>query len=669
MTNMLRKMAIAITCCLFLTTAAFAQDQDTTSTIDLQDMPLRLLEYQSPMQDVNSAEVATEQPAMQELDNFQKDIMSRISDIYRIHINAMDAQVNNNPLEAEEQINDALTATQGLLDDYPEIRGDRRFTELYRSVIAEYRQFYGITETGNEPKGEIFAIQEELFSEDNSWMVEDYDFPDDLNFNKTDVPLIQNDKVNRHLVYYTLRRPEVMETWLQRAVKYQPMMRKIFREEGTPEELTYLAFIESGLNPKAQSWAAAVGMWQFIRATGSVYGLEVNWWVDERRDPEKATRAAARHLKDLYNIWGDWHLAMANYNISPRGLKRAINRAGGVEDYWAAYPYLPRETRGYVPGFIATTMIGMNPEEFGFQNEYAGEAYSYDVVEVEGLMELAELANAAGITTEELKDYNPELLRWATPPGGKYPLKLPSNTKQEFLANYDDIPKEKRSQNIAMHTVRSGESLGLIARKYGTTVAGLYASNESLSSTIYPGQKIVVPLPRGAASQISSNQPTNQQRNVNTSRSSSQKVSKPANSTSVTYKVKTGDTVGHIAEWFDVRAWNIRTWNGIGNSIRVEQNLTVYVPENRKGHYEKVDSMSYAEKQAIERRQRSGENIFIASASSNDSENSTTYTVQQNDTLSEIAENFGVSTSQLRQLNNISGNRIFVGQTLQISAN
>lgn len=669
MLKKLQKTAIAIMCCMFLSPGVFAQD--TTATLHLKEMPLRLLDYRSPMQSIEKGSGATEQPAMQELDNFQKDIMSRISDIYRIHIKAMEAQINNDPLEAEAQINDALAATQGMMDDYPEISGDRRFTELYRSVISEYRQFYGITEVGNEPEGEIFAIQEELFSEDDSWMVNDYDFPDDLALNKTQVPLVQNDKVNRHLVYYTLRRPEVMETWLQRAVIYQPMMRKIFKEEGAPEELTYLAFIESGLNPRAQSWAAAVGMWQFIRATGSVYGLEVNWWVDERRDPEKATRAAARHLKDLYNIWGDWHLAMANYNISPRGLKRAINRAGGVEDYWAAYPYLPRETRGYVPGFIATTMIGMNPEEFGFQKSYPGEPYSYEVVEVEGLMELADLAAAAGITTEELKEYNPELLRWATPPGSKYPLKIPTNTKEEFLANYEDIPKESRSQNITMHTVRSGESLGIIARKYGTTVAGLYGSNENLSSTIYPGQKIVVPLPKGSASQISANQPTNQQRSVNTSRSSSSssRVSAPANSTAVTYKVKTGDTVGHIAEWYDVRAWDIRTWNGIGNTIRVGQSLTIHVPNSHKNYYQKVDEMSYAEKQSIERKQRRGEDIFIAAATSTDGDNYSTYTVKQNDTLSEIAESFGMGLSELRRLNNISGNQIYVGQTLRISAN
>ncbi|MEX0721934.1 MAG: LysM peptidoglycan-binding domain-containing protein [Balneolaceae bacterium] len=664
---MLKKLqlsVIAITCCVFSPISLLAQD--TTATIEINEMPLRLLNYSSPLEAAIDDGFSAEQPAMQELDNFQKDILSRVSDIYRIQIQALEAQVNDDPLAAETQINNALAATQGLLDDYPEISGDRRFVELYRSVISEYRQFYGIKEFNNEPEGEIFAIQEELFSDDDSWMDNDFKFPDDLNIQKTQVPLIQNEFVNRHLVYYTLRRPEVMESWLTRAVKYQPMMRRIFKEEGAPEELTYLAFIESGLNPTAKSWASAVGMWQFIRATGSVYGLEVNWWVDERQDPEKASRAAARHLKDLYNIWGDWHLAMANYNISPRGLKRAISRAGGVKDYWAAYPYLPRETRGYIPGFIATTMIAMNPEEFGFQSKYEGTPYTYEVVEVDGLMELKELAKAAGITTEELKDYNPELLRWATPPGSVYPLKLPAEVKADFLVNYEKIPKESRSQNITMHTVSSGESIGLIARKYGTTVAGIYGSNDNLSNTIYPGQKIVIPLPKGSAGQMSANQPTNQQKNT-APKNTTTKVSAPANSSKVTYKVKTGDTIGHIAEWHDVRAWEIRTWNGIGNTIRVGQNLTIHVPSNRISHYKKVNGMSYAAKQEIERKQRRGENVFIASATTS-SNGYTTYTVRSNDTLSEIADSFGMKLSELRSLNNISGNRIYVGQSLRVSA-
>lgn len=650
----------------FIGVSTSVKAQDSTSTIEGKEMPLRLLPYANPMQGVKESESLTDTPTLSELDSFQKDIINRISDIYRIHVLALESQVSGNAIQAETHINDAVAASQELLDDYPEIRSDRRFAELSRAVVGEYRHFYGITDSENEPEGEIFTIQED-FLEDENLLADDFEFPKDADIKKTDVPLIQNAQVNRHLVYYTLRRPEVMETWRERAEVYKPMMDKIFAEEGVPNELIYLSFIESGINPNARSWAAAVGMWQFIAATGRVYGLEINWWVDERRDPEKSSRAAARHLKDLYNIWGDWHLAMANYNISPRGLNRAINRAGGVKDYWVAYPYLPRETRGYVPGFIATTMINMSPEEFGFSKNYGREPYSYDLVEVDGLMPLDEMAKIIGIKADELKEYNPELLRWATPPGNKYSLKIPKGKKSDFLAAYKDIPKESASQSITMHTVRSGESIGVIARKYGTTVSGIYASNENLSTTIFPGQVLAVPLPLGSASKLSANKPTNQQNGTNTSRaSSSSNVSIPANSTRLTYKVKTGDTIGHIAEWYDVRAWNLRTWNGIGNTIRVGQSMKVYVPNAQKEHYEKVEKMSFREKEAIESRQKKGENIFLASATTKSDDGSVSYTVKTNDTLGEIAESFGVSTSQLRRLNNLSGSRIFVGQNLKI---
>ena len=666
---MIKKLLIA-GCSFCAVSTGLVIAQDSTATIDEKQLPLRMLPYTNPMQGVENTEESQEQVPFAELDSFQKDVISRISDIYRLHVLALEAQVNSDPIQAETYINDAVNASQALLDDYPEIRSDRRFGELSRAIVGEYRSFYGITESENEPQGEIFAIQED-FLEDETLLTEDFTFPKDAEIKKTTVPLIQNSQVNSHLVYYTLRRPEVMERWRERAEVYKPMMLEIFKEEGLPEELVYLSFIESGINPTARSWAAAVGMWQFISATGRVYGLEVNWWVDERRDPEKSTRAAARHLKDLYNIWGDWHLAMANYNISPRGLNRAIDRAGGVKDYWAAYPYLPRETRGYVPGFIATTMINLSPEEFGFSLEYGQKPYSYDLVEVDGLMPLDVLAGSIGISTDELKELNPELLRWATPPGNKYMLKIPTGTKEEFLLAYADLPKETATQSITMHTVRSGESIGLIARKYGTTVSGIFASNENLSSTIYPGQVLAVPLPEGAATQLAADRPSNQRSGTTTrtssssSSSSSSRVSIPANSSKVTYKVKTGDTIGHIAEWYDVRAWEIRTWNGIGNTIRVGQNLTVYVPNSQKAHYEQVNGLSFREKQDIEAKQKRGENIFLASATTS-SNGDVTYTVKNNDTLSEIAESFGVSQSQLRNLNNLRGSTIYVGQVLKI---
>ncbi|HBW00585.1 MAG TPA: lytic transglycosylase, partial [Bacteroidetes bacterium] len=475
----------------------------------------------------------------------------------------------------------------------------------------------------------------------------------------------------------TIRRPEVMETWLERSEIYFPMMREIFKEEGTPEELIHLSMIESGLRPTARSWASAVGLWQFIQATGSMYGLDVTWWVDERRDPEKATRAAAQHLRDLYQVWGDWHLAMANYNISPRGLNRAIRAAGGVEDYWTAYPFLPRETRGYVPGFIAATMIATNPESFGFEKEYGVEPYSYDEVNVAGLMPLEALAEAAGITTDELKALNPELLRWATPPVESYALKIPSGTRGDFMIAYNKIPKEKQIQDVAVHEVRSGENLGWIARKYGTSVRALFETNEGLRSTIYPGQKIMVPIAEARYNQtVAMTSSSRSQR----SSSTQQRAAAPANSTAMTYIVKANDTIGHIAEWYDVRASQIRGWNGIGNTIRRGQKLQIYVPNARKEYYRTVEKLDFGAKQAIEKRQRAGENIFegiaIASAQTgsagsqslmNQNAGSTrSYTVRNRDTLIEIADSYGVTVQSIQQENGLRGTVIYPGQVLRI---
>ncbi|PAU93382.1 lytic transglycosylase [Aliifodinibius salipaludis] len=642
-----------------------AQQQDEDIQLEETPMPAKLLPYNNPMESGDDNFAEEEARPEVKLDDFQKDLMRRIADIYRMNVNAIEAQLQDDPLSAETHITDALNAMQNLLDTYPEVQSNKRFSALYRSVMTEYRSFYGVDDSTKQVQGEIFAVQEELYSGDDEWMSEGYVLPDNITTPKTEVPLVQNRQVNRHLMYFTLKRPEVMETWLTRTKKYFPMMEKIFKEEGVPTELMHLAMVESGLNPKARSWASAVGMWQFIQATGSMYGLEVNWWVDERRDPEKATRAAARHLKDLYNIWGDWHLAIANYNISPRGLKRAI-RAAGEENYWAALPYLPRETQGYVPGFIAATMIEMNPEQFGFTGQYQSEEYDYEVFEVAALMPLDALADAAGITTEKLKDYNPELRRWATPPGNSYSLKLPKGTKEQFAANYEDIPKEERSQNVAMHTVNRGETLGYIARKYGTSVRALYETNENLSNTIHPGQKVVVPLAPGSNEKIAVNKPTHQPRGNTSTRQKRSKSKAPANSTQLTYKVKDGDTIGHIAEWYDVRAWQIRSWNGISNYIRPGQNLTIHVPQSKQSYYSQINSMSFSKKQELEREQRSGKDITEAYLASADDGNNVTYTVQSNDTLIQIANSFGVSINQIKRLNNLNGSRIYVGQQLKI---
>ena len=626
-----------------------------------------LLPYSNPLTESrDETQLETSAVAVSEAD---KEMLRRIANVYRRHVLAIDAQIQGDLVQAESYINESFAAIQALMDDYPEIQGNRRFTELYRSVMAEHSEFYGISELSSETEGDIYSIRDELFSEQNDWIAEGYRLPENLTINQTQVPLIQNQHVNRHLMFYTLRRPEVMERWLERSEYYFPMMRTIFEEEGVPLELIHLSMIESGLVPTARSWASAMGLWQFMRATGAVYGLEVNWWVDERRDPIKSTRAAARHLRDLYEVWNDWHLALANYNLSPRGLRRAINAAGGVQDYWVAYPYLPRETRGYVPGYIAATMIAMNPEEFGFQRPQGGMVYSFDTVNVDGLMPLEELAKAAGISVEELRALNPELLRWATPPGDSYPLKIPTGTTTDFLAAYQEIPRENRVHEVAMHTVSRGETLGFIAQRYGTSVRALFESNEGLSSTIHPGQRIVVPVAAGAAGQIAADRPTNQPTRTQSAPQQRAQAAAPANTRPVSYTVKSGDTIGHIAEWYDVRAWQIRQWNGIGNTIRVGQRLTIHVPQNRADFYSQVNDLSFAQKQELQRRQRAGENIFALrfdGSSSSGGSDMINYTVRRNDTLGSIARSHGVRVQDIQTDNNLSGTRIYAGQTLKI---
>lgn len=636
-----------------------AQQQNLEIELRAAPMPPKLLPYNDPMVMEDDVFAFKDQPVQNELDDFQKDVMKKIAVIYRLNVKAIEAQIQNDPLSAEKNIIDALNALQHLLEAYPEVQSDQRFSELYRSVMTEYRKFYGVTGSTNRVEGEIFAVREELYSGDDDWMKEGYVLPKNITTTRTSVSLVQNEQVNRHLMYFTLKRPQVMETWLKRTKRYFPMMKRIFKEVGTPVELIHLAMIESGLNPNAKSWASAVGMWQFIESTGSMYGLEVNWWVDERRDPEKATRAAAQHLQDLYEVWDDWHLALAGYNISPRGLKRAI-RAAGQQNYWAAFPYLPRETQGYVPGFIAATMVEMNPTAFGFKKDYEADPYDYEVYKVGPLMPLDLLAKAAGITTEKIKEYNPELLRWATPPGSQYPLKLPIGTKEQFAANYDDIPKNKRSQNVAMHTVNNGETLGYIARKYGTTVRALYETNEGLSSIIYPGQRVVVPLAPGSDVKIAVNRPTNR------SSSSSSRAGQPANTSKIYYTVKSGDTIGHIAEWYDIRAWQIRSWNHTSNRIIPGEDLVIYVSDSKEGYYRQVNSFSFSKKNQIEQEQRSGKDITQVYLASADGSGARRYVVRSNDTLIEIANSFGTTVNQLKNINNLNSSRIYVGQKLLV---
>lgn len=281
---------------------------------------------------------------------------------------------------------------------------------------------------------------------------------------------------------------------LSRSRKYIGMMKEILREEGVPEDIAMLPLIESGFSTSAKSRARAVGPWQFIAGTAKRYGLKIDFWVDERRDPVKSTRAAARYLKDLYAMFDSWALAMAAYNAGEYKVLRAINKTQS-NDYWRLVKtrHLRRETKNYVPKFIAATMIAESPEDYGFSDLQYEDALEFDEVLIHAPMTLDVAAQCAGTTTETIRMLNPELVRWVTPPVAKYSLRIPKGGSAAFYEAVSKIPKS-RLQTVRPYTVRRGETLSHIAHRTGVSSDAIRTYNKlSKRGVIRSGQVLLIP--------------------------------------------------------------------------------------------------------------------------------------------------------------------------------
>ena len=301
--------------------------------------------------------------------------------------------------------------------------------------------------------------------------------------------------VDNSIYLFSDRIRERFSLYLSRSGKYLELMKEILKSKNIPEDMVFLSLIESGFNPYAYSVARAVGPWQFISSTAKRYGLVIDWWRDERRDPVKSTEAAANYLNDLYDMFGSWNLAMAAYNAGEGKILRALHRSKS-DDYWSLLKtrHIRSETKNYVPHFIAASMIAVNPEEFGFKNIEYHQPLDYDEATITGPIDLEVAARCADTTTEVIKELNPELRRWCTPPDMPvYILRIPAGSKEIFLKNLADTPEEERF-TVETYSVKKGDTIDKIAKNAGVTVRAILVLNSmDKVKPLKPGTQISLP--------------------------------------------------------------------------------------------------------------------------------------------------------------------------------
>jgi len=411
-----------------------------------------------------------------------------------------------------------------------------------------------------------------------------------------------NKIVKAHIKVYTETKRKHSADVLGKLDYYMPIFEAELDRKGLPLELRCVPIIESGLNPRAYSRAGASGLWQFIYATGKQYGLEVNSYIDERRDPVASTKQAIRYFEDLYAVYKDWFLVIAAYNCGPGNVNKAIRRSGGKRDYWAIYYYLPRETRGYVPAFIAANYLLHYYEAHNIKMNPSGLPQYTDTVMVHQALNLNQVAEVMGLDIELLRDINPQY-RLDIIPGGKqaYPLTLPGTASADYVVLEDSIMAYKRDVMI-----------------------------DKKRSSVQPGSHTYAA--RGVA---------------------------PAGKVALTYTVKPGDNLGYIAEWYDVRVSDLRYWNNIyRNLIRVDQKLVVYVPKDKVNKYKNISqtksapevASSNATEEAVDLsaeyeyyQVRNGDNLWVIAR-----------------------RYPGVSADNIKSLNGLRNNNIKPGQYLKI---
>jgi membrane-bound lytic murein transglycosylase D len=434
----------------------------------------------------------------------------------------------------------------------------------------------------------------------------------------SDLPLMMTDPVAGYISYFSGHGRGTLERALARSGRYDEMIRRVLKEEGVPQDLIYLAQAESGFHPLALSRAGARGMWQFMASRATGYGLERDWWVDERQDPEKSTRAAAHHLKDLYNEFGDWYLAMAAYNSGPGTVQNAVKRTG-YADYWQLYKrnVLPKETKNYVPIILAVTIMAKNPEQYGLDKVVTEKPVPYDTVKIDYPVDLRLVAECVDTSASTMQDLNPSLLRLTTPKDREFELHLPVGTKDRYLTTITAIPPDMRVW-WRYHKVASGDTLSSVARAFHTTPQAIVqVNNLDGDENLRAESELIIPVAPGK-------------------HPSDEMASYSRRAT--TYKVRKGDTVETVADNFGVPPAMIRRWNHLkGDSVRGRRVLYVHLPvspDANEGH-SAVASKSKSKKKL--QAEESGSVVH--------------YKVQPGETLYSIAKSHNVTVDDLKENN------------------
>jgi membrane-bound lytic murein transglycosylase D len=390
----------------------------------------------------------------------------------------------------------------------------------------------------------------------------------------SDLPLMLTDPVAGYINYFSGRGRGVLERGLARSGRYRELIHGILREEGVPQDLIYLAQAESGFYPQALSRVGARGMWQFMSSRARGYGLSRDQWEDERQDPEKATRAAAHHLKDLYNEFGDWYLAMAAYNSGPGTIQQAVKRTG-YADFWELYKrnVLPKETRNYVPIIVAVTIMTKNPAQYGLEKVVPQNPVPYDTAKIDYPVDLRLVAQCVDAPVSVLQDLNPSLLRLVTPGNREFDLNLPAGSKEAYLAAIERIPPAMRLW-WRYHQVLPGDTLGSIARSYRTLPKAIAQENDlSEDEGLQLNSKLIIPIAPGkhAAAEDGASYARR----------------------AVRYKVRRGDTVQSVADNFGVPPTMVRRWNHLrGDGLGGRRVVYVHLPVTPNSAKSTVESKS-----------------------------------------------------------------------------